>query len=263
MGTNDQTTGKKNMTTSEEAIKNRKAWDAYGDEYNKLHNEQLDRSDFYWGYWSIPEREVLALGNIKEKKVLELGGGAAFQSIAIKRQGGILVAIDNSLKMLEYAKKNQVKYKTEFHLIHCCGEHLNLESDQFDIVFCDHGAMTFSKTKETLFEVNRVLKKGGTFAFNIGSPLQEVCYDTKNEVVDNKFHKSYFELEGFEEDGFIYQQHTLSGWIKLFIEAGFQIVDLVELRPNEQSKSTYGRNSKLFEWALNWPAENLWKLKKL
>lgn len=251
------------MTISEDSIKNRKAWDAYGDEYNKRHNEQIDRSDFYWGYWSIPEKKVNALGDIRGKKILELGCGAAFQSIAIKRQGGFPVAIDNSLKMLEYAKNNQVKYEMEFPLIHCSGENLDLESDQFDIVFCDHGAMTYSKTRETLMEVNRVLLKGGTFAFNIGSPLQEICYNMKNEAVDKKLHQSYFELSPFEEDGFVYQQHTLSDWIKLFIETGFQITGLIELRPNKTSKSTYDNNSKLLDWARHWPAENLWKLKKL
>ena len=123
-----------------------------------------------------------------------MGCGEALQSIAIQKLGGFPVGIDNSTKMLEYARKNQAKHEADFPLIHCSAENLDLESNEFDIIFCDHGAMTFSKTKATLHEVNRVLKKGGLFSFNIASPLHEICYDSKNEVIDEKLHQSYYKL---------------------------------------------------------------------
>jgi len=41
----------------------------------------------------------------------------------------------------------------------------------FDIVFCDHGAMTFADRHRTVPQAARVLRPGGLFAFNVGSIL--------------------------------------------------------------------------------------------
>ena len=71
------------MSISIDAQKNRDGWGKYSGEYQKKHGEQLNRKDFVWGVWSIPETELKVLGDVKGKKVLELGCGAAQLSIAI------------------------------------------------------------------------------------------------------------------------------------------------------------------------------------
>ncbi len=250
------------MSISKDAKLNREAWDKYSDEYQKLHGPQLNRKEFVWGVWSIPESELNALGDIAGKKVLELGCGAAQLSVAVHHMGGEPVAIDNSQQQLSHAKESLRKNGLSFPLHHCSAESLPFDSNEFDMVFCDHGAMTFSPTEPTLAEVNRVLKSNGIFVFNIQSPLHEVCYDAANNCIDSRLHQNYFELGRTDDgDGHIYFQMPYGKWLKSFNEAGFKVLDLIEIQAPKDAKSTYDYVGK--EWARKWPAENIWRLEKV
>ncbi|MBT4763122.1 MAG: class I SAM-dependent methyltransferase [Bdellovibrionaceae bacterium] len=240
--------------------KNEVHWDNYSEEYQKKHGVQLNRIDFVWGVWSLPESELNILGDVKGKRVLEVGCGAAQLSIAIAKNGGLPTGLDISSKQLEYARKLMDQFQVHFDLIHSSADDIPSSDNSFDIVFCDHGAMTYSPTEKTLSEIHRVLDKGGVFAFNIQSPIHEICYNEKESKVESHLCKSYFELSPFEDDGLQYYQYTYSEWIKMFIKAGFKIIDLVELRAKEESKSTFDYAPK--EWAIKYPTENIWILEK-
>jgi hypothetical protein len=51
-------------------------------------------------------------------------------------------------------------------------------------------------------------------------------------------------------------------WIRLFRSNGFEVLDLVELRPPARPRTTYPDFAPV-TWARRWPAENIWKLRKL
>ena len=50
-------------------------------------------------------------------------------------------------------------------------------------------------------------------------------------------------------------------WLALFRDAGFEVLDLIELRPPEGAVTTYEEFSTL-DWSRRWPSENLWRLRK-
>lgn len=246
---------------SRDAKTNRKFWDDFSDEYQHKHAEQLNRDDFVWGVWSIPESDICALGDLRGKHVLELGCGAAQLSIAVSKMGGNVVALDNSIKQLEHAEQLMDQADVDFPLIHASADKIPEKSNCFDLVFCDHGAMTYAPTAKTLAEVHRVLKKKGRFVFNIQSPLHELCYDEKKEVVGKTLKKSYFGLDRFVEDDLVYFQYGYGQWIRFFRDAGFNIVDLIELKPPKGAKSSFDFAPK--DWAENFPCENVWVLEKV
>ena len=62
----------------------------------------------------------------------------------------------------------------DFPLIHASAEAVPLPDASFDIVFCDHGAMTFADPYRTVPEAARLLRPGGLFAFNQGSAIADV-----------------------------------------------------------------------------------------
>jgi len=250
------------MSISNDAKSNREAWDKYSDDYQKRHGSQLNRKEFVWGVWSIPESKINALGDVPGKKILELGCGAAQLSVSIHHMGGIPIAIDNSKQQLSHASELLKKNNVSFPLHHCSAEKLPFDQSEFDMVFCDHGAMTFSPTNPTLREVNRVLKTKGTLVFNIQSPLHEMCYDSKNDRIDSSLHQDYFNLGRTDDgDGHIYFQMPYGKWIQAFNNAGFKVLDLIELQAPEDGESTYDYVGK--EWARRWPAENIWRLQKV
>lgn len=252
---------KHDLIISADAKNNRAIWDKHSEEYQNLHGTQLSSDEFVWGVWSIPESALMALGKVSGKDVLELGCGAAQLSISISKMGGNPTAIDNSENQLVRAMALLNKANISFPLYHSSAEKLPFDDSSFDLVFCDHGAMTFSPTVETLTEVNRVLRKGGSFVFNMQSPIHEICYNEETKKVDLILRRDYFKLNrAVDEDGMIYFQYSYGSWIKAFKKTGFDIVDLIELKAPENAPSSYDFVEK--DWALKWPAENIWKLSK-
>jgi hypothetical protein len=49
-------------------------------------------------------------------------------------------------------------------------------------------------------------------------------------------------------------------WIGLLRRSGFEIEDLIEIRPGADAKTTYPFVT--LEWARQWPSEEVWKVRK-
>jgi SAM-dependent methyltransferase len=250
------------MPVSEQALRNREHWDRQADEYQAVHGPQLNVDDLIWGAWSIPESEVGALGEIEGKDVLELGCGAARWSIELARRGARPVGLDNSGRQLEHARRLLAEAGLDFPLAHASAEEIPLPDESFDIVFSDHGALSWADPHVVVPEAARVLRLGGVLAFNVSSPLLDVCWNEETHRADAGLHRSYFDLQKVPEDGGAVTYRLADGeWIRLLRANGFSIEALIELRPPEGATTTYGDYVPL-EWARQWPGEHLWKARK-
>ena len=49
-------------------------------------------------------------------------------------------------------------------------------------------------------------------------------------------------------------------WIRLLRDSGFEVTDMVELRPPEGASTRYPWMS--LEWARQWPCEEVWKARR-
>jgi SAM-dependent methyltransferase len=246
------------MPASEQALRNREHWDRQADEYQAIHGPQLDVDDLIWGSWSIPESEVGALGEIAGHDILELGCGAARWSIELVRRRARPVGLDNSARQLEHARGLMAEAGVEFPLFHASAEEIPLPDESFDLVFSDHGALSWADPHVVVPEVARVLRQGGTLAFNVSSPLLAICYDEEADRLDTRLHRSYFELRtAAEGDGAVTYELNDGDWIRLLRSSGFENERLIELRPPEGATTTYS-DYVPYEWARNWAAEHLW-----
>jgi SAM-dependent methyltransferase len=250
------------MPASEQALRNREHWDREADEYQAAHGPQLNVDDLIWGAWSIPEAELGALGEVKGKDILELGCGAARWSIELARRGARPVGLDNSSRQLEHARGLMAEAGVEFPLVHASAEEIPLPDVSFDIVFSDHGALSWADPHIVVPEVARVLRAGGTLAFNVSSPLLAICWNGEGDLVDSGLHGSYFALGRAAEGGGAATYELNDGdWIRLLRRNGFEIEALHELRPPERATTTYG-DYVPYDWARKWPGEHLWKARK-
>ena len=248
------------MKLSEQAQKNREFWDKYSDEYQARHAAQLNPFEPGWGVWQILERELNVLGEVEGKDILELGCGAAQWSIALARRGARIVALDNSERQLENARR--LRGDLEFPLVHASAEEVPLASASFDVVFCDHGAMSFADPHRTVPEAARLLRPGGLLAFSMSSPLLHVCLNKTTDQIDESLHQAYFGLHRFDNpDGSVDFQLSYGDWVRLFVSNGFIIEDLIELRPGPDATTTY-EGYVPFSWARQWPAEHIWKVRR-
>jgi SAM-dependent methyltransferase len=241
---------------------NRAMWDAYSNEYQAKHGAQLAASGgLAWGTSQIPEAEFRVLGDVSGKDILELGCGAAQWSIALSQAGARPVGLDLSERQLEHARRLMAEAGIDFPLIHGSAEAVPLPDATFDIVFCDHGAMTFADPYRTVPEAARLLRPGGLFAFSHHSPIETICWALGEEMVGERLVNDYFGMHRFEEDDESYFQLPYGEWIRLFRANDLVVEDLIEPRPPEGATSSY-RNADELAWARRWPSEQIWRLRR-
>jgi len=241
--------------------KNREYWDRISHDYQREHDVQLGKVEPTWGVWAIPERELQILGDVSGKDVLEFGCGAAQWSVALARRGARMTGIDLSEEQLRHARALVAREGVAVTLVQGSAEATPFADRSFDVVFCDHGAMTFADPRRTVPEAARLLRPGGLFAFNMSTPWLEMAYDPAARAVGERLVGHYFEMPPLEDEGSITFQLPYGEWIRLFRQAGLVVEDLVEIRPPEGATTTYEGYAPL-EWARRWPAEHVWKLRR-
>lgn len=201
------------------------------------------------------------LGEVADKDILEFGCGAAQWSIGLTMRGARCTALDLSERQLDYARANMEAAGVEFPLLRASAEDVPLPDASFDIVFCDHGAMTFADPYKTVPEAARLLRGGGIFAFSAGTPLHFICWDETADRISDRLQQPYFGHHASDDGESVVFSLPFGEWIRLFRHCGLIVEDLIELRAPDERATTYtGFVDR--EWAKKWPAEQIWKLRK-
>ncbi|MEX1046040.1 MAG: methyltransferase domain-containing protein [Actinomycetota bacterium] len=250
------------QVTRRDARKNRASWDRDASKYQSRHRSQLNRFNrLSWGVWGISEDTLKVFGDLSGRDVLEFGCGAAQWSIALARRGARPVGLDLSGRQLGHARDLMKGAGADFPLVNASAEETPFRDGSFDVVFCDHGAMSFADPNRTVPEVSRILRSGGVLAFNTATPMHWMCFNEKSERVLQRLQSDYFGMHKWEEDDGVEFQLPYGEWIRLFRGSGFEVEDLVELRPGPRATSTYAGWVDR-DWARRWPAEHIWKVRK-
>ncbi len=236
---------------------NRKFWDRDSDAYQDAHGDELGRTPLAWGAYRVPESELRVLGDVSGRDVLELGCGAAQWSIALADLGARVTGVDLSLSQLGHARRAS----PPLPLVLGNGEQLPFTGAAFDIVFCDHGALSFCEPAVILPECARVLRAGGTLAFCATHPLLYLTYDEKEDRQSRRLHMNYDELGHTHSEGTIDWVLPPGAWIALLRAQNFEIEALVELCAAKDATTTYEEFAPP-KWARRWPAEWIWKARR-
>jgi SAM-dependent methyltransferase len=241
--------------------KNRRHWDEESDIYQARHGATLRRKALAWGVWRIPESKLKVLGEVRGQDALELGCGAAQWSVGLARLGARPVGIDLSERQLEHARRARARAKVSFPLVQASAEDLPFAPESFDLVFCDHGAITFTEPERTVPEVARVLRPGGLFAFSHDTPIHFVTWDPRRQRYGDTLKGDYFDIRSAPDEVSVVFQLPYGEWVRVFRRSGFVIEDLIELRPPPGARTTYEDYDDV-NLARRWPVEQIWRLRK-
>jgi SAM-dependent methyltransferase len=247
----------------EYAEHNRQLWDAQSDRYQADHAGQLAESGgAAWGVWQIPESELRVLGDVAGADVLEYGCGAAQWSIALARQGARITGLDVSARQLSHARGLMAAARVDFPLVEANAESTPFDDDSFDVIFCDHGAMTFADPYLTVPETARLLRPGGLLAFCHNTPVYELTWEPGVFAPSDRLLGDYWDMHAFvEPDEPVNFQLRYGEWIALFTANGFTVESLLELRPPVDAASSY-RGPDDREWARRLPMEEIWRVRQ-
>ena len=121
----------------------------------------------YFEACTAPENRFIIqqLGNIKGKRILDLGCGAGENSVYFAKRGAICVAADYSPGMVEVALQLAAANQVE---IEGCTENaiaLSFPDNSFDIVYASNLLHHLPDPQAAIREMYRVLKPGGKACF--------------------------------------------------------------------------------------------------
>jgi SAM-dependent methyltransferase len=242
---------------------NREEWDRRSDDYQSRHGPQIAAAGgAAWGVWQLPELEIDALGDVRDLDVLEFGCGAAQWSIALHARGARTTGLDMSERQLEHARALMTEAEFAFPLVQSSAESTPFADESFDVVFCDHGAMTFADPYRTVPEAARILRPGGLLAFSMHTPILDLAWMPRADHPSERLELEYWNLHRIEEPGepFVFQLRY-GEWIRLFGQSGLVVQSLLELRPPADATSSY-RDEIDRDWARRWPMEHIWRVRR-
>ena len=146
-------------------------WDATSEYYQKeISGDKMD--DVHYGPFGSSEKKLRLLGNVKGKKILELGCGGGQVSIALAKKGAICTGIDISLKQLQHAEKAAEKNKVNVKFMKLSISDLSgFKSSSYDIVISIFALQYVKDLTSVSRQVKRLLNRGGIFVFSLDNPF--------------------------------------------------------------------------------------------
>ena len=248
----------------EHVLQNRAYWDQRAPDYAAAGEEAWREKEPTWGIWSVPESEVGMLPpDLAGKDAIELGCGTAYVSAWLARRGARVVGIDNSEAQLATARRLQREHGLEFPLIHGNAETVPYPDGSFDFAISEYGACLWADPRRWVPEAARLLRPGGRLSFLTNSHLLMLCAPPQeDQAAGDRLLRPAFGMYRMEWPGDPGIEFHLShgDWIRLLRQSGFEIEDLVEVRPSETATSRYPFVT--LEWARRWPCEEVWKVSK-
>ncbi|MFI5225696.1 MAG: class I SAM-dependent methyltransferase [Candidatus Limnocylindrales bacterium] len=244
--------------------RNRAAWDVDAAEYAEPGHRAWAREPS-WGIWSVPESEVgLLPADMTGLDAIELGCGTAYISAWLARRGARVVGIDNSERQLDTARALQGEFGIGFPLIHGNAETVPLPDASFDFAISEYGASIWADPYRWIPEASRLLRPGGELVFLVNGTILILTVPQQDGLpATETLLRPYFGLHRTEWDGADSVDFHLGygDWIRLLRKNGFEVEDLVELRPAEDALTRHNDLATL-EWARQWPSEEIWRARK-
>jgi len=143
---------------------NRQSWNTISARYQA--DTRISTDDVHYGPLAPGERELGLLGDVRGKRILEVGCGGGQNSIALARWGATCVGLDPSSAQLAHAQRLAAEEGVEVQFTTGIAEDLSVFADaDFEIVLSAYAFDYVTDLKKAYAEAWRVLKPGGLFVF--------------------------------------------------------------------------------------------------
>ncbi|MDP9403534.1 MAG: class I SAM-dependent methyltransferase [Actinomycetota bacterium] len=181
------------------------------------------------------ESDLRLLGDVRGKRVLELGCGAAPASVAFAKQGAIAIAVESSVDLIAAAKRRCEQEEVRVELRQ--GDLADLafvRADSVDLVFSAY-ALAFVEDLSRVFrQVHRVLKVGAPFVFSLPHPVYDLIDEDGHQPL--LVRRSYFDrtsLGADDEDIAEHRRHhTIADLYTVLFRSSYRVDAMLEPQPS-------------------------------
>jgi SAM-dependent methyltransferase len=208
------------------------AWDRHSAAYQDA--AKLPTNVAHYGPDIPTEADLRLLGDLRGKKVLELGCGGAQCSIAFAKQGAIAIGVDFSAAQLDHARQlcRQEEVRVELRQ----GDLADLaflRADSIDLVFSAYAFGYVEDLNRVFRQVHRVLKVGAPLVFSLTHPAYDMIDDETDQPL--LVRRSYFDRSpiDFEWGGipFTAYHHTFAEIYMGLARASYRVDLMLEPEP--------------------------------
>ncbi|SFI56042.1 Methyltransferase domain-containing protein [Amycolatopsis sacchari] len=226
-------------------------WDADADDYQAEHGAFLGDADFVWCPEGLREADAALLGDVRGRRVVEIGCGQAACARWLAASGAHPVALDLSGGMLRHAKQANARTGIDIPLLQASAEELPLATGSMDAACSAFGALPFVASPRTVFaELHRVLRPGSPWVFSVTHPMRWIFPDDPGPngltATQPYFDRTpYVEVDAEGRATYVEYHRTLGDWVRALTSAGFVLEDLVEPEWPEGHSRVWGQWSPL------------------
>ena len=177
------------------------------------------------------DQELRLLGDLRGKRVLDLGCGSGSAAIAFAQQGAIVIALDSDDSGLARARARaeQAEVKVEWRT----GDLADLaflRAESIDAAFSAESVAEVDDAPRLFRQVQRVLKPNGPFVFSYAHPMS-LCVDAGGVVSRSYFDPGPIDVERDGESMRVHVRDVGDVFTELG-RAGFRVDTILEPRPS-------------------------------
>lgn len=246
---------------------NREAWTAANAAYtDRSARSAWDQGSVTWGIWGVPETEVGALPDVHGLDIIELGCGTAYFGARLKRLGARrVVGIDITPAQLETARRMNDEFGLGVELLEANAEDVPLDGDQFDLAVSEYGASIWCDPQRWIREAARLLRAEGELVFLRNTTLSMLCTPDSGPVTTclQRAQRGLYRMVWEDDDPGIEFHPGTGDMTRILRNAGFQLLDLIELFAPDDAEDHPYYDYVSADWARKWPAEEIWRARKM
>lgn len=178
------------------------------------------------------EEDLKLLGPTGGKRILDLGCGAGFGSVALAKSGAHVIAVDFSARRIEIARRLAEREETKIEFRQAGpSELVFIPANSIDVVV-SAWTINFAPDWARVFRaVSRVLINGGVFVFSVEHPVW-TCLDRNTGTLAHPYRDNgVVEKElipGNPHSVTEFHTHTIGGIVSLLTKEGFALHQILE-----------------------------------
>lgn len=179
---------------------------------------------------SPTDQELRLLGDLRGKRILDLGSGAGGPAVAFAQLGAIVIALDTTDERLARARAHaeEAEVKVEWRT----GDLADLaflRAESIDAAFSGGAVAEVDDASRLFRQVQRVLKPSAPFVFSFDHPLA-LCIDDAGVVSRSYFDPGPIDVDRDGEHARIHVRDIGQVFTELG-RAGFRVDTILEPRP--------------------------------